>query len=211
MRQDTGQISDLSKPETRRELRLKRSQISSILRRRHDHAIGQNLYRMIKSQDAGSIACYWPFDGEPDTKPIYKRLMDEGCNLVLPVISGDDDHTMQFHPWRPDMELGKNRYGIPEPPKTEPIPLSSLDMLVIPLVGYDDSGNRLGMGAGYYDRCLESLRHQATPLRVGVAYSIQKINTLVANKWDIPLHAIVNEHGCFTFVSEQPQVNFQED
>jgi 5-formyltetrahydrofolate cyclo-ligase len=211
MPQNTGSISDLPKPETRRELRLKRSQLSSALRRRHDHAIGQHLFRLVKSHDARSVACYWPFDGEPDTTPVYRRLMNEGCNLALPVISGGDDHTMQFHPWRLDTELVKNRYGIPEPVETEAIPLSGLDMLVMPLVGYDNSGNRLGMGAGYYDRCLESIRQLAAPLRVGIAYSIQKTGPLVTNKWDIPLHGIVNEHGWFTFVREQSQVNFQED
>ncbi len=211
MRQDTGQISDLSKLETRRELRSKRSQLSSASRHRHDKAIGRHFYQLVKSHGVDTIACYWPFDGEPDITPVYRRLMDDGRNLALPVISGGDDHTMQFHPWRVDTELGKNRYGIFEPRKTRPVSLSSLDVLMMPLVGYDHFGNRLGMGAGYYDRCLESLRNLATPLRVGVAYSIQEIDPIVTNTWDIPLHGIVNEHGWFTFVREQALANFQED
>jgi 5-formyltetrahydrofolate cyclo-ligase len=80
--------------------------------------------------------------------------------------------------------------------------LSSFDLLIIPLVGYDNCGNRLGMGAGYYDRCLESTRDRPVPLRVGIAYSLQEIDRLEKNKWDIPLHGLVNERGWFTFTSQ---------
>jgi 5-formyltetrahydrofolate cyclo-ligase len=69
----------------------------------------------------------------------------------------------------------------------------------MPLVGYDMSGNRIGMGAGYYDRHLELLRDSTAPLRVGIAYSLQEIAPIEKNKWDIPLHGVVNEHGWFTF------------
>jgi 5-formyltetrahydrofolate cyclo-ligase len=72
----------------------------------------------------------------------------------------------------------------------------------MPLVGYDRFGNRLGMGCGYYDRCLESLRDLAAPLRVGIAYSLQEIDPLDKNTWDIPLHGVVNERGWFTFVGK---------
>ena len=71
-------------------------------------------------------------------------------------------------------------------------------MLLIPLVAYDCNGNRLGMGSGYYDRHLESIRDQPAPLRVGIAYSLQKIDPIEENDWDIPLHGVVNEHGWFT-------------
>jgi 5-formyltetrahydrofolate cyclo-ligase len=199
MRQNTGQISDQAKISLRGELRARRIELSSTLRHRHDQAIGQHLYQLVKYHGAESFACYWPFDGEPDITPVYRRLMAEGCKLALPVVSEGDDHGMLFHSWRVDTELVKNRYGIPEPHNTGAIPLSSLDMLMMPLVGYDQSGNRLGMGAGYYDRCLESIHDLATPLRVGIAYSVQKTDPIVKNKWDIPLHGVVNEHGWFTF------------
>jgi 5-formyltetrahydrofolate cyclo-ligase len=107
---------------------------------------------------------------------------------------------MNFCSWRQKTNLVKNRYGICEPEKSILLPVSDFDMLIIPLVGYDRFGNRLGMGAGYYDRHLELLRHSNTPLRVGIAYSLQQIDPIEKNSWDIPLHGVVNEHGWFTFV-----------
>lgn len=211
MRRDAGQMPDQSKIETRRELRSRRGGLSSALRVKHDRAIGQHLYQLVKNSHAESIACFWPFDGEPDITPVYRRLMSDGCKLALPVISGDESNSMNFHSWGEGTELGKNRYGIPEPVGTPAISLSKLDMLVMPLVGYDHSGNRLGMGAGYYDRCLEPLRDLAKPLRVGVAYSIQKTGPLIKNPWDISLHGIVNERGWFTFVGKEPIKDLQED
>ena len=67
------------------------------------------------------------------------------------------------------------------------------------------------LGAGYYDRCLEPLRDLPTPLRVGIAYSLQEIDPIIENKWDIPIHGVVNEHGWFTFVGQEPITIPEED
>ncbi len=126
--------------------------------------------------------------------------MADGHELALPVISTSDNFSMQFHWWRADTLLTKNKYGILEPEASPSTSISDFDLLIMPLLGYDQLGNRLGMGAGYYDRHLESLRDLEKPLRVGIAYSLQKIDLIDTNKWDIPLHGLVNEHGWFTFV-----------
>ncbi len=188
------------KTSLRRELRNKRLELPVSVRSGHDRAIRRHLLQLIKTRAAHSIAAFWPFNGEPDITPLFEPLMEAGCELALPVVSGSDDHHMQFHAWRQDLELVANRYGIPEPRGTAVVALKDVDLLIMPLVGYDRQGNRLGMGGGYYDRHLESLRESPTPLRVGVAYSLQKIDTLENNMWDIPLHGIVNEHGWYTFV-----------
>ena len=170
------------------------------MRTNYDRAIGQHLLKLTKSTRAQSIACYWPFDGEPDITTACRQWMADGCELALPVVSGNNDHGMQFHAWRSDTNLVENKYGIPEPADSVLMQISSFDMLIMPLVGYDRFGNRLGMGLGYYDRHLELLRDSAAPLRVGVAYSLQEIALIEKNNWDIPLHGVVNEHGWFTFV-----------
>ncbi len=137
--------------------------------------------------------------GEPDITPVYRQLLAAGHTLALPVISADVDQTMTFHSWRTDTVLASNKYGILEPQDSASVPLSRVDLLIMPLVAYDRHGNRLGMGAGYYDRHLQPLRDQQTPLRAGVAYSFQETGLIDINKWDIPLHGVVNEHGWFTF------------
>jgi len=197
MRQITGQSLNAV---LRRELRVRRCKLTTHQRTTFDEAIRQVVLQLVKSQHAGSVACYSPFNGEPDITPLCRQLMSDGHELALPVISENDDHAMTFHSWRADTRLSKNKYGILEPQGSASMPLSSFDMLLMPLVAYDRLGNRLGMGSGYYDRHLESLRDSHTPLRVGVAYSLQETEAIDKNNWDIPLHGVVNEHGWFTLL-----------
>ena len=193
-----------SRSELRQKLRSLRNGLSESHRAAHDEAIGRYLLELVKARRAGSIACYCPFNGEPDITPVYKQLMADGSRLALPVINRESTGRLEFHAWRADTDLAKNWYGIFEPPPTGIVPVSSLDMLIVPLVGYDRFGNRLGMGAGYYDRCLESIRDLDNPLRVGVAYSLQEMEPLAAEAWDVPLHGLVNEHGWISFGVRQP-------
>ena len=178
MYRNTGQSPNDSKPELRRQLRLSRNNLSTRTRTHLDTEIQRQLLQLVIEQKARSIACYWPFNGEPDIMPVCRQLMANGCEFALPVVSGKDDHLMNFYSWRQKTNLIKNRYGICEPEKSTLLPISDFDMLIIPLVGYDRCGNRLGMGAGYYDRHLELLRNSDTPLRVGIAYSLQEIDPI---------------------------------
>jgi 5-formyltetrahydrofolate cyclo-ligase len=193
-----------SRSELRQKLRSLRNGLSESRRTAHDAAIGRYLLELVRARRAGSIACYWPFNGEPDITPVYKQMMADGGRLALPVINGDNAGRMEFHVWRADTDLAKNSYGIFEPQATGIVPVSGLDMLIVPLVAYDRFGNRLGMGSGYYDRCLETIRDLDTPLRVGVAYSLQEIDPLASEAWDVPLHGLVNEHGWISFGGRQP-------
>lgn len=199
MRQHSRQLPVNSKAILRRELRSKRANLSPHLRESHDEAIRQHILQLVNSHNIKSVAAYWSFNGEPDITPVCRQLMASGCELALPVIPARNDHSMKFYSWRAETTLAKNWYGIFEPQEPISIPISDFDMLIMPLVGYDLLGNRLGMGGGYYDRHLESLRDSQTPLRVGVAYKLQQIDTIEKNDWDIPLHGVVNEHGWFTF------------
>jgi len=199
MSHKTDQSLNDSKADLRRSLRHRRVQLSKPLRNAHDKAIRQTILQLADSLDLQSIAAYLPFDGEPDLAPLCRQLISRGIELALPVISLHDDHTMKFHLWQDETVLKSNRYGIPEPQQTETMQAGDFDMLLIPLVGYDRFGSRIGMGSGYYDRHLENLRDSGSPLRVGVAYSLQETATIRKNNWDIPLHGVVNEHGWFTF------------
>jgi len=192
-----------SRSNLRQHLRALRNGLTETQRAGYDRAIGRNLLELVKSRRTGTIAGYWAFNGEPDITPPCRQLMTQGCRLALPVLKGENGYDMDFHAWREDTVLAANRYGILEPRSTEPLPVAGFDMLLMPLVGYDRSGNRLGMGAGYYDRCLASIRDLDTPLRVGVAYSLQETAAVDGEEWDIPLHGVLNEHGWFAFDGRQ--------
>jgi len=183
----------------RDELRQRRRDIPPHMRSTHDQAIRGHLLQAISSRGITSLAAYWPFDGEPDLVPLCQQLMSSTFEVALPVVSGRSDHAMEFHHWYAETSLKQNQYGIREPLKTSSISLAGFDMLLMPLVAYDKSGNRVGMGSGYYDRHLESLREASQPLRVGVAYSLQEVAKLKKNDWDVPLHAVVTEHGWVSF------------
>jgi 5-formyltetrahydrofolate cyclo-ligase len=183
----------------RQHMRTQRNALDDATRSSFDHAIRQHLERLVSDRGCRAIAAYWPFNGEPDITPLFEPLMAAGCELALPVVSGKNDHAMQFHAWLPGIELRPSRYGIPEPLGAPVVSLAACDLLLLPLVAYDTAGNRLGMGLGYYDRHLEPLRGETAPLRVGIAYSLQQTGILEANPWDVPLHGLVNERGWVTF------------
>ncbi len=94
--------------------------------------------------------------------------------------------------------MEKSRFGIPEPVRSPEIPVCDIDLLLMPLVGWDESGNRLGMGAGFYDRVLAPLSQSDVPIRAGVAYQLQKVPIMPIDPWDIRLHMILSETGWFT-------------
>jgi 5-formyltetrahydrofolate cyclo-ligase len=190
--------AQVSRQELRRKLRDMRQDIASRQRVCLDQAIRQHLLRLVESRAASTLAAYWPFDGEPDMIPLCKQLFDKGVKIALPRIA-ETGNSMEFHAWRPGLILEQNRFGIYEPGKTEKRTLSDFAILIMPLVGYDRLGNRLGMGSGYYDRHLKSKRDSPTPLRVGIAYSLQERELISPGNRDIPLHGVVNENGWFTF------------
>jgi len=187
-----------SKQALRDKLRRTRREIKNRQRAQYDQAIRQHLLALIEARSISSLAAFWPFDGEPDMIPLFRQLLNQGIEIALPKIAANGI-SMEFHAWHADLELEQNRFGIPEPGKTEKISLSTCPLLIMPLVGYDHLGNRLGVGSGYYDRHLESMRDSPLPLRVGIAYSLQEIEPLKQNDWDIPLHGVINENGLFTF------------
>ncbi len=182
----------------RQNLRCTRREIPGTRRKLFDQAIRQHLLKLIDSSDVSSVAAFWPFDGEPDVIPLCGQLSGLGIEVALPKISASGNR-MEFHSWQPRQPLEPNRFGIPEPSGGEKKTATDFSMLLVPLVGYDRDGNRLGMGSGYYDRYLQPLKNSLTAKIIGVAYSLQEADSIDPNDWDIPLHAVVNENGWFTF------------
>lgn len=141
---------------------------------------------------ACKIAFYWPSDGEISPLPLMQLALTLGKQCFLPVVDAET-LTMSFRQYRRGDRLRSNRFGIPEPvPQKPTLPVHALDVVMMPLVGFDEHGNRLGMGGGFYDRAFADLRHRR-PLRLGLAHSLQKVASLESACWDIPLHGICTE------------------
>lgn len=107
--------------------------------------------------------------------------------------------TLRFARWHDGARLHRNRFHIPEPRRQARLSARALNVVLLPLTGFDASGNRLGMGGGFYDRTLAFKRRhrKARPLLVGVAHACQQVSTLPAEIWDVPLAMIVTDRGVF--------------
>lgn len=148
-------------------------------------------------RQAQHIACYWPSDGEISPLPLITILRARGKQVYLPVLDSRENR-LYFRLYRRGDKLRPNRFGIPEPPAVNPSrPVQALDLVLMPLVGFDGQGNRLGMGGGFYDRTLAGLNAQG-PKLIGLAHSIQRAEGLRAAHWDVPLHQIATDTALIT-------------
>ncbi len=153
------------------------------------------------------IAFYLANDGELDIAPLLQRAWDMGKVCYLPVIT--PGKSLWFAPYADGDPLALNRFGIPEP--TRPgLPLVGarlLDVILAPLVAFDDKGHRLGMGGGFYDRTLSFLRHRHAwrkPRVVGVAHDLQRVAALSAEAWDVPLDGVATDRRLYLFNNTRP-------
>lgn len=189
------------KRQLRQQLRDRRQSISP---QQHAHAAFsamRHLQRLPMFRRARHIAAYLANDGELSTEKILHRIVRAHKQLYLPVIHAQRGAVrMTFHRYRPRQHLGANRYGIAEPrwrrsPGHAP---HKLDLVLVPLVGFDSRGRRLGMGGGFYDRTFAYKARRngpQSPKLVGLAHSCQRVAALPEDDWDIPLDAIVTEQG----------------
>jgi 5-formyltetrahydrofolate cyclo-ligase len=129
---------------------------------------------------------------EADPSPLARAAVEAGCEIVLPHVTGPKP-PLRFLAWATEAALVAGPFGLNQPAETadERTP----DIILTPLVGFDAALNRLGQGAGHYDRAFATF---PDAWRIGVAWSIQQIDALPADPWDVPLHAIVTEHHWIT-------------
>jgi len=148
-----------------------------------------------KTPKTKHIAIYFSNDGEIDTSLLINELWKRNHTLYLPVIHPFNGATLLFQRYEKNSPMKANRYGILEPKLncSQICPLTDLDYLLMPLVAFDNQGNRLGMGGGFYDKTLAQL-HQGNwqkPQLIGLAHSCQKVDALPIESWDVPLKTII--------------------
>ena len=191
-------------PETRaarRGLRALRLALPPEVRAAAEREIAAALRRMGALRRGRRIAIYLAMPGEVDPATILRAARRAGCEIFVPRVSSRRRGRMSFVPLRGDTRLRPNAYGIAEPVARdgERVRPLELDLVLMPVVGFDRQGNRLGMGAGYYDRALRHRRDAARrwrrPRLVGLAFACQEVESILPSPWDVALDAIVTERG----------------
>ncbi len=158
-----------------------------------NQAISASLHTFLVDVRGQVVGLYWPFKGEFDSRPLMRELHGQDARPALPAVV-EPRTPLEFRLWWPDAEMVSGVYKIPVP-KERNVVLPAI--VVVPLVGFDVAGYRLGYGGGYYDRTLAALRPK--PFIVGVGYEIAKLETLYPQPHDIPMDVIVTEDRIYDF------------
>jgi 5-formyltetrahydrofolate cyclo-ligase len=180
----------------RRTLRERRTAVPATERIAAAQAVVAQLEQVPEFMTDRRIGGYWAVDGELPLMALMGGLLARGQQYCLPVVGAD--RQLRFAPWRPGDAIAANRYGIPEP-ACAPVDLlepGELDVVLVPLLGFDRRGHRLGFGGGYYDRGFAFLHGRADvgkPVLVGVAYALQEIDALDVQPWDVHLDYVATE------------------
>lgn len=180
----------------RRELRSRRRSLSASARIAAAERLATHLLSLPFAPASGYVAGYWAMDGEIALH-VWQLGLPRGCVYCLPVLHGEQ---LKFAPWRPGDALASNRFGIPEPEVTPDSLLDAQDMalVVVPLVGFDRHGHRLGMGGGWYDRSFAFRQCQPDPpWLVGAGFDAQRVDGIDAAAWDVALDAVCTESATY--------------
>jgi 5-formyltetrahydrofolate cyclo-ligase len=189
--------SATSSHDLRQTLRARRRSLDASAQVRHSEAVAQQL--IARSGQGQRIAVYLAFDGEVNLQPFIQWCWAQQIETFLPVLDPQNEGHLLFQPFTQNTAMVKNKFNIAEPEidYNHTIPVTALDMLAIPLVGFDRQANRMGMGGGFYDRTLASVATLSVPNQrphlIGIAHSIQEVQTLTVQSWDIPMDDIITE------------------
>ncbi len=187
-------MTNLLKNEIRNKMKQERAKTPHAYRTIASNQICLRISTLECYQQATQIALYHAMTEEIDLTDLWHIACEDKKICYFPVLN--DTGTLSFLPATPDTQFKKNKYGVLEPnvAKDLVIPIEQLDLIILPLLAFDFNCNRLGMGAGYYDRTLEQQSHS---ILLGAGYQFQRVNHLEADSWDIPLHGIVTQRAVY--------------
>ena len=188
----------LSRAQLRRQLRKARRALTRAEQRRAAKGLYRQLAQHPLFRRARHVSLYLPMDGEIDPRLLLHEAQRRGKATYLPVLSAWPRTKMVFQRVRPGEALRPNRFRIPEPliSTRKQRKIWALDLILMPLVGFDDKGGRLGMGGGFYDRSLAYQSRRKTwqkPVLLGLAHECQKVEKLAVASWDVPLQGTVSD------------------
>jgi 5-formyltetrahydrofolate cyclo-ligase len=184
--------------EAKAALRLKaRASRAAILNSSRSDAaktVADHFFNAVQLAPGDIVAGYWRIKDEMDCQPILVRLMDTFQPVCLPVVLGDEQ-PLELRLWEQGAPLYEAGFGTLAP--SELAPQVQPDVILMPLLGFDKRGTRLGYGGGYYDRTLERLSKR--PRLVGLAFAAQELEDIPREAHDVPLDTIVTERGARHF------------
>lgn len=168
-----------------------RRQLSTTQRRRASILACRRLARLPALKRAIRIGIYQPLASEIDPRPLMTLLADPARHFYFPRTEGNK---IRFVPAQPNTRWRRSPLGMDEPAGCE-YAVSILDVLILPLAGFDHAAHRIGLGGGFYDRTLSLLRHAPYrgPVRIGLAFACQRLTCIEPQPWDVELSAIVTE------------------
>ncbi|MCR4806807.1 MAG: 5-formyltetrahydrofolate cyclo-ligase [Lachnospiraceae bacterium] len=189
--------TDLKKKDIRKDFIKRRSGLAPDKKALYDTVICDRITSMDEYNDAGLVLVYASYNGEVDTKELIKRCIKDGKSVACPRCRIEDGvPALDFYRIGSWDDLNEGYKGIPEPGADEDKKVSGHEikdaLIIVPMVGYDKSGNRLGYGKGFYDRFLAANKNAKS---IGLAYSIQECDELPVDEYDVRPDMIINETG----------------
>jgi len=190
------------KAKIRQSIRAKRNSLSSSQRHHAGNHLSNQLHNQKIITKHQRIACFLSFDGEISTQAVISQILQNNQSCYLPKLKPFKPNRLWFMPYNQDSRMCLNRYGIEEVDAlpNHAIKVSELDLVLLPLVAFDRTGNRLGMGGGFYDATFAHLKNEQTkPLFIGLAYQSQLVEDLPSDPWDLPLDGVCTEENFYRF------------
>jgi len=175
--------------ELRHRLIAERLELAPAVRAAAETAIARALITHLGVANPGVVACYWPHRGEPSVHGVMLRIIDLGGHVAIPAPRLPRE-PMEFRSWGPRSQMVAGIGGVLLPAFGRPL---RPDLVIVPMVGFDPRGHRLGYGGGYYDRTLAALSPR--PPTIGVAFERARLRSLDPHPHDVPVDAIVTEEG----------------
>jgi 5-formyltetrahydrofolate cyclo-ligase len=193
------------KAKLRKELRAARRRLGRAQYAQRSKRAASAVTRLAGFKSGARVAAYLPFDREADTAELLRAAGRRGVRVFVPVVVDLRHRRLRFHPLSGKTRRGAFGISIPHGAPHRSLRWTAprwFDLIVVPLVGVDGRGRRLGMGGGFYDRALAFRRvrnHWKGPRLVGLAFDCQRVDTVFADTWDVRLDSLATESGLAHF------------
>lgn len=178
------------KDRTRKILRERKDAMMPQDRREKSHRICRHLMELIKNGE--TVMVFTSKEKEVNTEPLINNLFKKGNPVIVPIIE-KEEISLRLSYLQDFSALVPSTFGVPEPIGSEiPATADDVDTIILPMLGFDRKGGRIGYGAGYYDRFLSK---HGNMRKIGVAFACQEVDSLPVDENDMPMDYIITEDG----------------